>query len=353
MSTDFIFRLGGMIAFAILGVEVARSLQIAPNPTSVQLSVIMSLLFALLGVIIAPWITLKPFNWVRAEIRRMPATRLVSAIVGLVIGLTISALLAAPLAKLPTSFSQILPFIASLIFGYLGLAVMAMRHQDIMNLANLMLKQSDNRIALAATTNQGENFIVLDTSVIIDGRIADISQTGFLRGTLLVPRFVLAEVQHISDSSYSLRRNRGRRGLEILDQLQQESIVPLRFSDRDFANVRNVDDKLMMLAKQMQCPILTTDYNLNRVAKLQGIPVLNINDLANAVKNTYLPGEIINIRIIQEGSEQGQGVGYLADGTMVVVQGGKRYLNHSIEVDVTKVLQTAAGRMIFAQLGRT
>lgn len=351
MSPDFIFRLGGMIAFAILGVEVARSLQIAPNATSIQLSVIMSLLFALLGIIIAPWITLKPLNWVRAEIRRMPATRLVSAIVGLVIGLTISALLAAPLAKLPTSFSQILPFIASLIFGYLGLAVMAMRHQDIMSLANLMPKQSDNPIA--ATANQGENFIVLDTSVIIDGRIADISQTGFLRGTLLVPRFVLAEVQHISDSSDSLRRNRGRRGLEILDQLQQESIVPLRFSDRDFANVRNVDDKLMMLAKQIQCPILTTDYNLNRVAKLQGIPVLNINDLANAVKNTYLPGETINIRIIQEGSEQGQGVGYLADGTMVVVQGGKRYLNHSIEVDVTKVLQTAAGRMIFAQLGRT
>jgi uncharacterized protein YacL len=149
-----------------------------------------------------------------------------------------------------------------------------------------------------------------------------------------------------------LRRNRGRRGLEILNQLQQEALTPLRITDRDVENVREVDDKLVMLAKQLQCPIMTTDYGLNRVAKLQGIPVLNVNDLANSVKNIYLPGETTSVRIIQDGTEPGQGVGYLEDGTMVVVQGGNRYMNHDVEIDVTKILQTSAGRMIFAQLAR-
>ncbi len=193
--------------------------------------------------------------------------------------------------------------------------------------------------------------ILLDTSVIIDGRIADIARTGFIPGTLLIPRFVLNELQYIADSSDSLRRQRGRRGLEVLAQLQKEpGGVPVRITDIDVEGVREVDDKLVILARQLRCPILTNDYNLNRVAELQGVRVLNVNELANAVKSALLPGETLSIRLIQEGKEPGQGVGYLDDGTMVVVENGKDYINQQVTVVVTKVLQTSAGRMIFARL---
>jgi len=194
-----------------------------------------------------------------------------------------------------------------------------------------------------------EHVVLLDTSVIIDGRIADISQTGFIEGTLLVPRFILEELQYIADSSDALRRKRGRRGLDILNRLQQESIVPVDVTDMDVEDIKDADGKLIRLAKNLNCPIITNDYNLNRVAQLQGVRVLNINELANAVKTAVLHGESLRIRIIQEGTEPNQGVGYLDDGTMVVVEDGLRYINHSLDVVVTKVLQTAQGRMIFAQ----
>ncbi|MDZ4159644.1 MAG: TRAM domain-containing protein, partial [Anaerolineaceae bacterium] len=191
--------------------------------------------------------------------------------------------------------------------------------------------------------------ILLDTSVIIDGRIADIARTGFLPGTLLVTRFVLAELQYIADSPDSLRRQRGRRGMEVLAQLQRDPSIHVQMSDIDVEGVREVDDKLVILARQLRCPILTNDFNLNRIAELQGVIVLNVNELANAVKSVLLPGEVLAIRVIQEGKESGQGIGYLDDGTMVVVENGKEYMNKEIEVMVTKVLQTAAGRMIFAR----
>jgi uncharacterized protein YacL len=191
--------------------------------------------------------------------------------------------------------------------------------------------------------------VLLDTSVIIDGRIADISHTGFVRGTLVVPRFVLYEIQHIADSPDAVRRNRGRRGLDMLNRLQKESVVPIRITDLDIEDVREVDDKLVMLAKRMRCPIVTNDYNLNRVAELHGVPVLNINELANAVRAVVLPGESLGVHIIQEGKELGQGVGYLDDGTMVVVENGRKSIGQQVGVIVTKVLQTSAGRMVFAQ----
>ena len=186
--------------------------------------------------------------------------------------------------------------------------------------------------------------------MIIDGRIADISRTGFISGTMLIPRFVLNELQHIADSSDMLRRNRGRRGLDMLNKLRKESVVPIRIHDIDVQEAQAVDDKLVMLAKKLRCPIVTNDYNLNRVAELQGVTVLNVNELANAVKSIFLPGESMKVRIIQPGKELGQGVGYLDDGTMVVIENGRRYINRTIKVVVTKVLQTTAGRMIFARL---
>jgi uncharacterized protein YacL len=200
---------------------------------------------------------------------------------------------------------------------------------------------------LARPTRTGA--IVVDTSAIIDGRIADLTATGFMEGILVVPRFVLDELRHIADSSDPLRRNRGRRGLEILGRLRREERVQLEVLDVGVSDGNEVDSQLVQLARSMKSPILTTDYNLNRVAELQGVQVLNVNELANALKSIVLPGEELRVNIVQEGKEPGQGVAYLDDGTMVVIEGGRRYINSLHDVVVTRVLQTAAGRIIFAQ----
>ncbi len=195
------------------------------------------------------------------------------------------------------------------------------------------------------STQTGEPFIVVDTSAIIDGRIADIVESGFIFGTLVVPRFVLEELQHIADSSDTMRRARGRRGLEILGRLQKDSPTPVEIADVEFPDVAEVDAKLVALAKQRSRTILTNDFNLNRVAELQGVRVMNINSLANAVKPAVLPGEEMHVKVIQEGKEPGQGVGFLDDGTMVVVEGGGRFIDRELDVAVTRVLQTVAGRI--------
>jgi uncharacterized protein YacL len=222
-----------------------------------------------------------------------------------------------------------------------------MRQNDLFNALLTRLPKRSVEGDLSAE-DQGRT-ILMDTSVIIDGRIADIARTGFLTGTLLIPRFILNELQYIADSADGLRRQRGRRGMEVLAQIQKDPAVPVQISDIDVEGAREVDDKLVILARQLRSPILTNDYNLNRIAELQGVPVLNVNELANAVKAVLLPGEKLKVNIIQEGKEPGQGVGYLDDGTMVVVEEGKDYRNAEIPVTVTKVLQTAAGRMIFAR----
>jgi uncharacterized protein YacL len=191
--------------------------------------------------------------------------------------------------------------------------------------------------------------LLVDTSAIIDGRIADIGPTGFLQGALVVPRFVLNELQHIADSPDPLRRNRGRRGLDMLNRLQKDPTTPVEVADIDARDVPDVDSKLVKLARQLGAPVVTNDFNLNRVAELQGVRVLNINQLANALKPVVLPGEEMAVHIIQEGKEFNQGVGYLDDGTMIVVENGRRYLHCDVDIIVTRVLQTVAGRMIFAQ----
>jgi uncharacterized protein YacL len=346
MSLEFVFRLIGMVVMALVSFNVALSLGGSWN--EVRTISALTLAGAALGLIVTPWLTIRPFEWIRNRIRRMPASQLLAAVVGLIVGLAVAALLTPALSNLPMPLGNVLPFIASVLFGYMGMAVMVMRHQDIFNLVGSRLGRDGSGFGANARA-RSEDVVLLDTSVIIDGRIADISQTGFIGETMLVPRFVLNELQHIADSSDPLRRNRGRRGLDMLNRLQKESVVPIRVSDIDIEELREVDDKLVMLAKQLHCPIITNDYNLNRVAELQGVVVLNINELANAVKAVFLPGETMGVRIIQEGKEVGQGVGYLDDGTMVVVENGKRHINQNIDVIVTKVLQTPAGRMIFAQ----
>ncbi|PKN89921.1 MAG: PIN domain nuclease, partial [Chloroflexi bacterium HGW-Chloroflexi-7] len=328
MSADFIFRILGMIGFAIGGAFWGKSLGIAANvnPTASTMTVdqyafVIGSVGALVGLILTPYITTRPMHALKKMLTIVSAHSLLSALVGLIAGLIVAALFSFPISLLPPPFGKILPFIAVLLFGYLGVSLFVMRQGDIFTIF------SNLRGGGSAAPKEGGGWadnrnILLDTSVIIDGRIADITRTGFLPGTLLIPRFVLNELQYIADSPDSMRRQRGRRGMEVLSALQKEPAMQVRISDIDVEGMREVDDKLVVLARQMRCPILTNDYNLNRVAELQGVTVLNINELANAVKSVLLPGEIMNIRVIQEGRESGQGVAYLDDGTMVVVENG-------------------------------
>lgn len=333
-----------MVVLAALGWQLGVSLAGGDFSSQGRYVIVLSMTGAALGLLATPFFTTRPFRRIRARLRQVPAQTLIAIIIGLIVGLVIAALMAFPLSFLPKPFSQLLPFVGAVLFSYLGIAIMVMRQRDIFGVIGGRLS---GRVGIGSREDSSP--ILLDTSVIIDGRIADISQTGFITGELLVPRFVLNELQHVADSDDRLRRNRGRRGLEILNSLLKDPNAMVRVTDMDVEEAYQVDDKLVLLAKQLHCPIMTTDYNLNRVAALQGVPVMNINELANAVKAIFLPGESMSIRVIQEGKEYNQGVGYLEDGTMVVVEDGRPLIGQTIDVNVTKVLQTAAGRMIFAK----
>ncbi len=359
MSIEFVFRLIGMVGFAIAGVVWGQNLGISSQATATQgtLSVeqytfTFGLVGALVGLILTPYFTTRPVRKIKNSLTNLSAQNLIASLVGLITGLMIAALLSSPLSKLPSPFGEILPIVGVILFAYLGISVFVMRQSDLFSIFSTLKSGiapalSNNPVTNGNTPDSGT--ILLDTSVIIDGRIADITRTGFVPGSLLIPRFVLNELQYIADSPDALRRQRGRRGMEVLSSLQKEPTIPVRISDIDVEGVREVDDKLVILARQLRCPILTNDYNLNRVAELQGVSVLNVNELANAVKSVLLPGEIMSVHVIQEGRESGQGVGYMDDGTMVVVENGRDYMDKEILVVVTKVLQTAAGRMIFGK----
>ncbi len=350
MSIEFLFRLIGMVVFGILGTYLGILIGNNTNQSPEVSGFLFCLVGILFGLILTPYFTTRPVRYIRRTLLSVSTQTLASGLTGLVVGLVIAALLTFPLSLLPQPFGKVLPFVAVLLFGYLGIAVFVLRQTDLFSMFGGGAGKTGED---SSSSNQpAYRTVLLDTSVIIDGRIADIARTGFLVGTLLIPRFVLNELQFIADSSDNLRRQRGRRGIEVISQLQKDTSTPLRISDMDVEGVREVDDKLVVLARQLRCPILTNDYNLNRIAELQGVSVLNVNELANAVKLVFLPGESIEVNVIQEGKESGQGVGYLDDGTMVVVEDGRSHLNRKINVTVTKVLQTAAGRMIFARLER-
>ncbi len=358
MSSDFIVRLIGMIAFASLGAYWGAIIGSGDNwITSLQrfspeyYAIILGIIGALTGLVLTPLLTTRPIRALRTVFSRIPPQSLFAALLGLIIGLIIAALLAFPLSLLPPPLGEILPFIGVLVFSYIGVTIFIMRQSDLLSAISSTFNRGSSVVAGDSSKLADGRSILLDTSVIIDGRIADIARTGFLSGTLVITRFVLNELQYIADSSDSMRRQRGRRGMEVLSQLQKEPGIPIQLSDMDVEGVREVDEKLIILARQMRSPILTNDFNLNRIAELQGVTVLNVNELANAVKSAMLPGEVLSVRVIQEGKELDQGVGYMDDGTMVVVESGKVYLNQEIRVTITKVLQTAAGRMIFAKPG--
>ena len=348
MSFEFILRVIGMIVFSVLGGYVGDVLTGINSQQREFNIVLVAMVGALFGLILTPYFTTRPVRALRSMLGRVAAETLFAGMIGLIVGMLIAALLSFPLSLLPDPFGQILPFIGVLLFSYFGISLFVMRQGDIMGMLSTLSGRSEGGSS-ASWTNLNRT-ILLDTSVIIDGRVADIARTGFLPGTLLIPRFVLNELQYIADSPDSLRRQRGRRGMEVLADLQKQPNIMVRISDIDVEGVREVDSKLVVLARQMRCPILTNDYNLNRVAELQGVTILNINELANAVKSVVLPGEILHVNIIQEGKEHGQGVGYMDDGTMVVIENGREYIGEYIDATVSKILQTAAGRMIFARV---
>ncbi len=357
MSVKSVARIVGSVV-AIVAIMALYFLDRSELPSWVNLwwAIGTAVVAAIVMFVITPSITVVPYRWMRET----SASDLIAAVIGLTVGLIISVLLAIPLANLPANLGHILPFAGAVVFSFLGVAIAVQRKNDIAHLFQTGFlprrarererEEERNKERDKENTSQPQAVtqILLDTSAIIDGRIADISQTGFISGTLVVPRFVLNELQHIADSADTMRRNRGRRGLEMLNRLQKDANVPFKITDADVDGVVEVDSKLVKMARTLHCPIITNDFNLNRVAELQGVKVLNINELANAVKPVLLPGEDIYIKIMQDGKELGQGVGYLDDGTMIVVEGGRQYMGITIEVTVTRVLQTVAGRMIFA-----
>jgi len=266
-----------------------------------------------------------------------------NALLGLFLGAALAALLTQPLRLLPPGWA--LSFAAAALYAVLmPLGFAAGRRWDAMEKqAGPPTAEKPEMSGNAACPK------ILDTSVIIDGRVYDICKAGFLEGEIVIPAFVLVELRHIADSADALRRARGRRGLDVLHKLQEELNLPLRIEEKDFDDVPEVDVKLLRLAREMDGAVLTNDYNLNKVAGVTGVPVLNINELAGALRPVVLPGEEMAVRVVREGKEAGQGVGYLDDGTMVVVENGRRFVGGTVEAEVTTVLQTSAGRMIFTR----
>jgi len=306
-------------------------------------------LLFLAGMILLSDVFERAYRRVEERLIKVHVSDLLFATLGLIVGLLVAFLLSLPLQQVPV-LNMFLPIFVSLLLGYLGFTVGYKKKDELIQFFSLSrLKEKGQKADHDETVRENVFFKLLDTSVIIDGRIADVVETGFMEGILVVPEFVLEELQHIADSSDMLKRNRGRRGLDILKRIQGGKHVEVRIVDQDYDDIHEVDSKLMKLAKEMGAKIVTNDFNLNKVCELQGIPVLNINDLANAVKPIVLPGEELVVQVIKDGKEHGQGVAYLDDGTMIVVEGGKDFIGEQIGVTVTSVLQTSAGRMVFAK----
>lgn len=355
-------RLIGLAIGVVIGWQTGALLALAGDPQNRGTSLfLLALAVGGIGYILGPHVTGALFRNLGQKVRSASAVDLVAIGVGAAFGGLVAALLAVPLALLPDPFGSVLPFVTAVLAVGLAIAVFLMRKRDLVApLLRLRAEAGPTDTANVSTTATGTPFVsstdpvspavLLDTSVIIDGRIADLVCTGFLDAELQVPRFVLEELQHIADSGDPLRRQRGRRGLDTLKRLQQDRPHQIGIVDVDIdrAVAREVDAKLVRLAKDRGLKILTNDYNLNRVAQIQGATVLNLNELANALRPPVLPGEELILKVVQEGREADQGVGFLDDGTMVVVDGGRHWIGQQTSVTVTRLLQTGAGRMVFA-----
>ncbi len=345
--------------------------------------VIGAIIGGLIGWLISSYLIgkLKTFAvWVEQQLAKMPIHDVIAGAIGLAIGLIIANLFSSAFARIPV-VGDYIPVVISIVLGYLGIYITIHKRTELTALFDFIPKTIREAVkareakqqaaeaakaaetakaaaaaAVAAATTQAEtdapggaSYKLLDTSVIIDGRIADICDTGFIEGTLLIPVFVLEELQHIADSADALKRTRGRRGLDILQRIRTDSRMTVEVTNKDYDDIAEVDSKLVRLAQDVGGKVVTNDFNLNKVARLRGVEVLNINELSNAVKPVVIPGESMTVTVVKNGKEPGQGVAYLDDGTMIVIENGHRHLGSTIDVEVTSALQTAAGRMIFAK----
>lgn len=347
--------IGGSLGLIFIPMLMERlDIQVIQNPyLESSLSVIIG---AILFFLITFWLidhVVDTIKYVEEKLVTAPITDILFGGLGLAFGLILAYLISIPISALAIEIvNTVVPFFITVLFGYLGFQIGFAKRHEIMGMlsANRTAKKKPADADAEEVVEKKSNAKILDTSVIIDGRIADICQTGFLEGKLVIAEFVLGELQHIADSSDSLKRNRGRRGLDILKRIQQDMESDVEIYEGDFEEIAEVDSKLIKLAKIMEGTVVTNDYNLNKVCDLQGVPVLNINDLANAVKPVVLPGEEMRVLLVKDGKEHNQGLAYLDDGTMIVVEDGRNYIGKEITVIVTSVLQTSAGRMIFAKV---
>lgn len=315
-------------------------------------SLLGAIIFYLFSLLVAKYIS-AGIQKIEKKLSEFSLNYLLFGTIGMVVGLILGAIISIPLFNWKVPFvNSVVPILLMMLFGYLGFQVATSRMDEMKKIflpKNKKAEATDQQILERKNDDYFRKYKILDTSVIIDGRIYDIAKTGFLEGVLLIPNFVLYELQYIADSGDSLKRVRGRRGLDILNSLQKETGIAVEMYDGDFEDISEVDSKLLKLAKLLDGIVVTNDYNLNKVAEFQNVPVLNINELANAVKPVVIPGESMEVLVVKEGTERQQGVAYLDDGTMVVVEDGQHYMNERLQVIVTSALQTAAGRMIFAK----
>ena len=316
-------------------------------------SIIGALISFLFSLLVVNYITAS-INKIEKRLSELSLTYLLFGVIGSIIGLVLAVTLSIPFFAWKVPFiNGVIPVVLMLLFGYLGFQVGTTRMEEWLKIFTTKNKKAeqdvDHQMLDRKVDDHFRKYKILDTSVIIDGRIYDIAKTGFLEGTLLIPNFVLYELQYIADSGDNLKRVRGRQGLDILNALQKEEGITVEMYEGDFEEITEVDSKLLKLAKLLDGVVVTNDYNLNKVAEFQNVPVLNINVLANAVKPVVIPGETMEVVVVKAGTERQQGVAYLDDGTMIVVEDGQHYMNEQIQVIVTSALQTAAGRMIFAR----
>ncbi|RDY25111.1 PIN/TRAM domain-containing protein [Romboutsia weinsteinii] len=328
------------------------ALSFGTNIYGIIASVVVGIVTGLLFYLVEPWFINKVKEITKVldkEISKYPQTDILLGSIGLIVGFVIAYLLSSLVRPIPI-VGVVLSLLTYIFMGYLGIRIALKSRDDLFNINKL------SRLAPSAKEKTAKKEVVkaippkiLDTSVIIDGRIADICKTGFIEGKLIIPKFVLDELQHIADSSDDLKRVRGRRGLDILNIIQKELHIEVEISEARFDDIAEVDSKLLKLAQVIDGKVVTNDYNLNKVAQVQGVEVLNINELANAIKPVAIPGEEMVAQVVKEGKESNQGIAYLDDGTMIVVDGGRKHMGETIRVLVTSVLQTPAGRMIFGK----
>lgn len=361
--------IGYCLAQILLAVPQIKGLEyLTEQKSQIIFILIISILCGLILFIVSPIIFTGIKNiieYIEKNVQKLSVTELIYGTIGAIITLVLMTFIAKPISNIQRVLGPMILIALNVIAAFIGAEIMIKKKDDITNfLLNLKKpakekkakdENKDSKDSSEEAESQEEEIKskeipkVLDTSVIIDGRIFDLCQTGFIEGPLIIPNFVLVELRHVSDSADALKRNRGRRGLDILNKIQKELTIETRIVEEDFPNIPEVDVKLLKLAQKMDGKVITNDYNLNKIAEFQGVPVLNINELANAIKPVVLPGEEMTVDIVKDGKESSQGVAYLDDGTMIVVEDGKKYIGKTTDVVVTSVLQTAAGRMIFAK----